>query len=116
MRPLDRGAVPEPFGGRGLPVGSLDQPEEREHRALRVAVGVAHHERQIRDEEVDVGARGVAATTWLIGPQPTALRAATRNRYVAPFVMPVDVYARVVETPSLSDTHVRPPFHERWIT
>ena len=40
---------------------------------------------------IDAGARGVALTTLLTGPQPIALRAATRNEYVAPFVIPVDV-------------------------
>ena len=55
---------------------------------------------------------GTAVTTLLYGPQPIALRAATRNRYDVPFVKADTIEMRFVDTPSLSDVQST-PFVER---
>jgi hypothetical protein len=59
-------------------------------------------------------ARGVARTTVLQGPCPTALRAATRNRYWVPLVSRATRYDRAVETPSTTVVHLTPSV-ERWM-
>jgi pimeloyl-ACP methyl ester carboxylesterase len=60
-------------------------------------------------------ARGVARTVTLHRLWPTALRAATRNRYGVPLVSLRTRWARAVDTPSLIVVHVV-PLIDRWIT
>ena len=60
------------------------------------------------------GSRGAARAAVLVGPQPAALRAATRNRYSVPFDSPDTVYRGFVDTPSFKEVQST-PFVEHWI-